>query len=80
MTMECKDGRGLGACVALATAEELNPFILQWIERSTARLLDQTTITLVSTHHKDMALLSFPNLSKMQSTQYLMSIVRARSG
>ena len=52
--MECKDGRGLGACVALATAEELNPFILQWIERSTARLLDQTTITLVSTLQNDV--------------------------
>ena len=27
VTMECKDGRRLGACAALATAEELNPFI-----------------------------------------------------
>ena len=54
VTMECKDGRRLGACEALATAEELNPFnVLQWIERSTARLLDQTTITLVSTLQND---------------------------
>ena len=84
VTMKCKNGRGWGGSVALTTPERLQgPFLLQWKERSMAHLLDQTTITLVSTQLKKaiMALPSLPNLSKMQSTQYLMSIVSAaRSG
>ena len=78
VTMKCKNGRGWGGCVALTTQERLGSFLLQWKERSMARLQDPTTITLVSTRHKAVALFSFPNLSKMQSTQYLMSIVSER--
>ena len=78
VTMKCKNGRGWGGCVALTTQERLGSFLLQWKERSMALLQDPTTITLVSTVTRPWPPLPFPNLSKMQSTQYLMSIVSER--
>ena len=45
---------GAGSLCSPGNSRRTQSFnILQWIERSTARLLDQTTITLVSTIRND---------------------------